>query len=290
VKLFGNGQAGEKCKVGPRGASLSDKYGDELVLISSLDLSSLDHAATFSAVQKLLQSGASTEECLLILELFAVGPDEVRVQLLDGIDALPKQIGRLIARSFCFSSSYSVRNACAEAFQLVAEEEDISILAKLLNDRHWMVRASAASSLSEFHSDKVAGIIEKRWSKEQNADVRRYLAVSLTTICGERAMAALQEHLEQEQDEFAKIGIYTSMIELGKLEAVRELAAQVDSGDVQLAIVVLSCLGDQVRDLSAGPVRDEAVALLNRLSDSSPDETIRKHATSALRNALTQDE
>ena len=112
--------------------------------------------------------------------------------------------------------SPTVRASTAKAIHWMGEEERVSALLPLLNDKNEFVRREAAYALGLTHSRNATAALSERLTKDKEDGVRGAAAVALGEIADEAAVVPLVNTLSRDKNAFV---LRAAAVALGKIRS-----------------------------------------------------------------------
>jgi HEAT repeat protein len=129
---------------------------------------------------------------------------------------------RLAARALLSDSWVCNRDDAVVALGSVGTRDDYHAVVERLEDKEWIVRASAYSTLASIGGRRAAPRFRKGFD-DPHPVVRRYAAVALWDLLGKAACDELLEALSHEADDLARIGFLVGLAHCGNAGAIDEL-------------------------------------------------------------------
>ncbi len=151
-------------------------------------------------------------------------------------------LARLAARAALGDSESFIRSTAAELLGSVGNRLDIPRLVEASRSDEWEIRASAATSLGSLAKRAAWGPLKELIEKDPHRAVRRDAAIALAKIGDPRASILLEQALDKENDELARVGIVFALYTLGEGEWLNNLLSLLKSEDALVRHNVVNIL------------------------------------------------
>jgi HEAT repeat protein len=175
-------------------------------------------------------------------------------------------------RAAVSDSNNLVRNVAVEALSEVGNRADFFRLSDRLSDSDWMVRASAASALSQCCGKRALKILMTVVREDVDEVVRAYAAVGIGDLGDSTVLAELEQLLAHDPSGRARVGLVLAIATLGGQGYEEEVATLLKSDSHLVKGPMLDTIEELIPYKRSDVARARLVSGLEELIATEPIE------------------
>lgn len=170
-------------------------------------------------IAKELQLSQEPSAELLLFQMVDDVAWNVRVQAVESLQNFRSLLARIAARAAANDSEMLVRLAAAETIGVIGNRRDIPWLARLIHDKNWEVRSSAATSLGCINGPKAQKLLVDALFNDLNPVVRRDAVYALSHF-KQDVFPILINALDKENEKAVCIALNFALYKMGQSQSI----------------------------------------------------------------------